>query len=104
MAAQGAKKDAIVPLLLLISATTGLIDAVSVLGLGKVFTANMTGNIVFLGFAAVGTPGFRVAPYLVAILAFLTGALIAGRTGKAQVGRPLRHWLMVAALIEATLL
>jgi hypothetical protein len=46
-------------LLLLLSVTTGLVDAISVLGLGKVFTANMTGNIVFLGFAASGTPGFK---------------------------------------------
>lgn len=91
-------------LLLLLSVTTGLVDAISVLGLGKVFTANMTGNIVFLGFAVAGTPGFEPAPYLVAIAAFLAGALIAGRTGKAHAGRPLRRWLMVAALIEAALL
>lgn len=91
-------------LLLLLSVTTGLVDAISVLGLGKVFTANMTGNIVFLGFAVAGAPGFEPAPYLVAIAAFLAGALIAGRTGKAHAGRPLRRWLMVAALIEAALL
>lgn len=91
-------------LLLLLSVTTGLVDAISVLGLGKVFTANMTGNVVFLGFAAVGTPGFRLAPYLVAIIAFLGGALVAGRTGKAHAGRPLRRWLMVSALVEAVLL
>ncbi|TCM21684.1 uncharacterized membrane protein YoaK (UPF0700 family) [Novosphingobium sp. PhB165] len=91
-------------LLLLLSSTTGLVDAVSVLGLGKVFTANMTGNIVFLGFAAAGTPGFSVAPYLVALAAFIGGALIAGRTGKLLSPRPLRHWLTWAALIEATLL
>ena len=36
---------------------TGLVDAVSVLGLGRVFTANMMGNVVFLGFAAVGELG-----------------------------------------------
>ncbi|WHO38716.1 YoaK family protein [Sphingobium sp. AP49] len=91
-------------LLLLLSVTTGLVDAISVLGLGKVFTANMTGNIVFLGFAAAGTPGFRVAPYLVAIAAFLIGALVAGRVGKGHAGLPLRRWLMLAALIEAALL
>lgn len=91
-------------LLLLLSVTTGLVDAISVLGLGKVFTANMTGNIVFLGFAVAGAPGFEPAPYLLAIAAFLAGALIAGRTGKAHAGRPLRRWLMVAALIEAALL
>jgi hypothetical protein len=49
-------------LLLLLSVTTGLVDAVSVLGLGKVFTANMTGNIVFLGFAAAGTPASALRP------------------------------------------
>lgn len=91
-------------LLLLLSVTTGLVDAVSVLGLGKVFTANMTGNVVFLGFAAAQTPGFRVAPYLVALATFFLGALIAGRTGQALGRRPLRQWLTVAAGIEAALL
>lgn len=91
------------PLLLLLSVTTGLVDAVSVLGLGKVFTANMTGNIVFLGFAAAGTPGFTVAPYLVALGAFLAGALVAGRVGTHLAGQPLRRWLVVAAVIEAVL-
>jgi len=38
------------------TAATGIVDAVSVLGLGRVFVANMTGNIVFLGFAAAGAP------------------------------------------------
>lgn len=91
-------------LLLLLSVTTGLVDAISVLGLGKVFTANMTGNIVFLGFAAAGTPGFRMAPYFVAIAAFLIGALIAGRVGKHHTNLPLRRWLTIAALVEAALL
>jgi uncharacterized membrane protein YoaK (UPF0700 family) len=91
-------------LLLLLSVTTGLIDAVSVLGLGKVFTANMTGNVVFLGFAAAQTPGFKVAPYLVALFTFFIGALIAGRVGQRFGKRPLRQWLTVAALIETALL
>lgn len=91
-------------LLLLLSVTTGLIDAVSVLGLGKVFTANMTGNVVFLGFAAAQAPGFQVAPYLVALSTFFIGALIAGYVGQNLGKRPLRHWLIIAALFEATLL
>jgi uncharacterized membrane protein YoaK (UPF0700 family) len=91
-------------LLLLLSVTTGLVDAISLLGLGKVFTANMTGNIVFLGFAAVGTPGFHPLSYVVAIGGFLIGAFIAGRTGKAHEGRPLHRWLMAAAIIETTML
>jgi uncharacterized membrane protein YoaK (UPF0700 family) len=91
-------------LLLLLSVTTGLVDAVSVLGLGKVFTANMTGNIVFLGFAIAGTPDFVAAPFLVALATFMLGALLAGRIGNALGGRPLRHWLLTAAIVEAVLL
>jgi uncharacterized membrane protein YoaK (UPF0700 family) len=100
-----ASSAALLPwLLLLLSVTTGLVDAISVLGLGKVFTANMTGNVVFLGFAASGAPGFRVAPYLVAISAFLVGAAVAGRTGKAYADGSLRRWLLTSATIEAVLL
>ena len=91
-------------LLLLLSMTTGLVDAASVLGLGKVFTANMTGNVVFLGFAVAGTPGFVVTPYLVALATFIGGALVAGRLGKSLAGRPLRRWLLTAAGVEAALL
>jgi len=91
-------------LLLLLSLTTGLVDAISILGLGKVFTANMTGNIVFLGFATAGAPGFNWLPYVVALTTFLAGAAIAGRIGKAHVGLPLRRWLTVAALVESGLL
>jgi len=91
-------------LLLLLSVTAGPVDANSVLGLGKVFTANMTGNIVFLGFAASGAPGFKVAPYVFAIASFMVGALIAGRVGKHHAGLPLRRWLLTAASVEAILL
>ena len=43
--------------LLVLTFTTGLVDAVSYLGLGRVFTANMTGNIVFLGFGSRAAAG-----------------------------------------------
>jgi uncharacterized membrane protein YoaK (UPF0700 family) len=94
----------LVTLLLILSLTTGLVDAVSVLGLGKVFTANMTGNVVFLAFAVARMPGFHILPHVVALLSFLTGALAAGRIGKAEAGAPLRGWLIRIALIEAGLL
>ncbi|WBO21824.1 YoaK family protein [Sphingomonas abietis] len=91
-------------LLLLLSAITGLVDAASILGLGKVFTANMTGNVVFLGFAAAGTPGFKWSAYVVAILAFMAGALVAGRLARGHIGRPMSAWLMRASLLETALL
>jgi uncharacterized membrane protein YoaK (UPF0700 family) len=40
--------------LLVLTLTTGVIDAACYLGLGRVFAANMTGNVVLLGFGVVG--------------------------------------------------
>jgi uncharacterized membrane protein YoaK (UPF0700 family) len=40
-------------LLLTLTAAAGSADAVSYLGLGRVFTANMTGNLVLLGWRSV---------------------------------------------------
>jgi uncharacterized membrane protein YoaK (UPF0700 family) len=61
-------------LLLVLTFTTGVVDAVSYLGLGRVFTANMTGNIVFLGFGIAGSGGLPVVAPLVSLAAFLLGA------------------------------
>jgi len=46
-------------LLLILTAVTGVVDAVSILSLGRVFVANMTGNVVFVGFAIAGRQGSR---------------------------------------------
>ena len=66
-------------LLVLLTVVTGLVDAVSYLALGHVFVANMTGNVVFLGFAVVDAEDFSVPASLAAIVAFLLGALAGGR-------------------------
>src|SRR5882757_2075384 len=65
--------------LLGMTAVTGLVDAVSFLSLGRVFTANMTGNIVLLAFAAAHVPGLSIARSLTALLGFLVGAILGGR-------------------------
>ena len=52
-------RDPLPTVLVVLTATTGLVDAITVLGLGSVFTANMTGNIVFSGFAAAGCLNFQ---------------------------------------------
>jgi uncharacterized membrane protein YoaK (UPF0700 family) len=61
-------------MLLVLTFATGLVDAVSYLGIGHVFTANMTGNIVFLGFGIAGSGGLPVVAPLVSLAAFLAGA------------------------------
>jgi len=96
-----ALKPASLPVLLVVlTITTGLIDAVSVLGLGRVFTANMTGNIVFLGFALARVPEFSARRSLAALAAFLVGALIGGRLGT-RLDRSRRRWLLSVAVIES---
>ncbi|MFI2261342.1 YoaK family protein [Streptomyces tubercidicus] len=69
------------PLMLTLTVVTGLVDAVSYLGLGHVFVANMTGNVVFLGFALAGAPNLSAVASVVALAAFLLGALAGGRLG-----------------------
>jgi uncharacterized membrane protein YoaK (UPF0700 family) len=73
-----AEKNMVLPLLAM-TAVTGLIDAVSFLSLGRVFTANMTGNIVLLAFATARVPGLSIARSLTALLSFLVGAIFGGR-------------------------
>src|ERR1700757_2252621 len=90
--------------LLTLTVSTGLVDAVSYLGLGHVFTANMTGNVVFLGFAAVGVKGLSVARSLVSLAAFLLGALIGGRIATTRGDGPRRRWLLPVAIGEGALL
>ena len=64
--------------LLALTFSTGLVDAVSYLGLGRVFTANMTGNVVLLGFGIAGSAGLPVVAPLVSLGAFLAGSAAGG--------------------------
>jgi uncharacterized membrane protein YoaK (UPF0700 family) len=81
------------PLLVVLTFVTGLVDAASYLKLGHVFVANMTGNVVFLGFALAGAKGLSTAASLIALGSFLAGAFAGGWLGArnhAHRGRVLR--------------
>src|SRR2546426_2743307 len=90
--------------LLVLTAATGLIDAVSYLALGHVFTANMTGNVVFLAFAVAGAPGLSIARSLVSLAAFLAGAVAGGRLAARLGSGPQHRWVATAVAVEAALL
>ncbi|WP_198392458.1 YoaK family protein [Brevibacterium yomogidense] len=66
-------------LMLTLTFSTGIVDAVGYLGYDKVFTGNMTGNVVILGMGLAGAPGIPVLRPALAFFAFLIGAVIAGR-------------------------
>jgi uncharacterized membrane protein YoaK (UPF0700 family) len=80
-----------------------LVDAASYLGLGHVFAANMTGNIVLLGFGIIGGYGLPVLAPIVSLAAFLIGAAAGGRLVRSR-GEARRGLLTAALTIEASLL
>jgi len=65
-------------MMLALTFTTGIIDAVGYLGLDRVFTANMTGNVVILGMAIAQADGLPIVGPIVALVAFMFGAAIGG--------------------------
>jgi len=92
------------PLVVSLAALTvvsGIVDAVSYLGLGHVFTANMTGNVVLVGFGIAGAPGFSVTASLCALGCFVGGAIAGGRIAQRV---PRHRSLMLAVMtVEASL-
>jgi uncharacterized membrane protein YoaK (UPF0700 family) len=100
----GDRHGPLAPMLVALTLATGLVDAVSYIKLGHVFVANMTGNVVFLGFAIAGAQGLSTSASLTALAAFLVGALVGGRIGvrtRAHRGRLLRAALAVEASLLA---
>ncbi len=108
----GDRHGPLAPMLVALTLVTGMVDAASYLKLGHVFVANMTGNVVFLGFALAGASGLSAGSSLVALAAFLLGALGGGWVGarnSTHRGRLLRATgfaqapLMAGALLVALL-
>src|SRR3954470_7974879 len=89
--------------LLLLTFATGIVDAVSVLILGHVFVANMTGNVIFLGFWLVPHSGVDMLAAVVAIVSFVAGAVIGGRLAR-HLDAKVRRWLVVALGLEVVVL
>ncbi len=73
-------------LMMALTVSSGAIDAISFLALGKVFTAFMTGNIVFLGLQAASVGGQSLASLVVALAAFAAGVFLSTRIVKPSKG------------------
>ncbi len=74
-------------LLLAFTFACGVIDAISLLGLGRVFTSMMTGNLIFLGLALGHAEAIDLARTLTALLAFCIGVAL----GSLVIGRDTTH-------------
>jgi len=103
----GDRHGPLAPMLVALTFVTGVVDAVSYLKLGHVFVANMTGNVVFIGFALAGASGLSAPASLAALASFLLGALLGGRVGALSAehrGRLLRGTAAVQSLLFVTAL
>src|SRR5258705_6389917 len=89
--------------LLLWTFATGIVDAVSVLALGPIFVANMTGNVIFLGFWFVPHSGIDLTAAIVAFVSFLAGTVLGGRLAR-HIDSEVRLWLTVALGAEVLVL
>ena len=89
--------------LLLLTFATGIVDAISVLVLGHVFVANMTGNIIFLGFWFAPHTVVDMTAALVALVSFVAGAVFGGRLAR-HLDDDVRRWLTVALGFEVLML
>jgi uncharacterized membrane protein YoaK (UPF0700 family) len=96
------RPDRFVPLLLLLTVVSGVVDAISYLRFSHVFVANMTGNIVFLGFAAGGAPGLSIGGSVIALVAFLIASFATGRIAMRHRGR--RRRMLAVCVAAETLL
>ncbi|MEV6140028.1 YoaK family protein [Nocardia sp. NPDC051990] len=65
-------------LMMTLTFVTGVVDAVGYLGLDRVFTGNMTGNIVILGMGVAGADELPVLGPGIALVAFAAGAFASG--------------------------
>jgi uncharacterized membrane protein YoaK (UPF0700 family) len=93
----------LMPLLFGLTLVSGLIDAVTFLRLGHVFVANMTGNVVLLGFAIGGAKDISIVGSLIALAFFLLGAMIGGRVSRRRTESG-AHLLWEATLTKIALM
>jgi uncharacterized membrane protein YoaK (UPF0700 family) len=84
--------------LIALTVSAGVLDAVSILALGRVFVATMTGNVIFLGFALAGEPSLSVPASAAALGSFLVGVLAGGWLA-VQLGQHRGRHLGAAAMI-----
>jgi uncharacterized membrane protein YoaK (UPF0700 family) len=89
--------------LLLLTFATGLADSLSILVLGHVFVANMTGNVIFLGFWLAPRTSIDLTAVAVALPTFVTTTILSGRLSR-HFGIRTRPWITTVLATEIVLL
>jgi uncharacterized membrane protein YoaK (UPF0700 family) len=94
---------ALTTVMVLLTVTTGMVEAVSFLALGPVFAAVQTGSLLLLGFAIGGAPGISATVSAVSLAGFALGAVVGSRMESAIDARE-RRWFDAALVGEGVLL
>ncbi|OCB31590.1 hypothetical protein A5676_07430 [Mycobacterium malmoense] len=89
--------------LLLLTFATGLADSISILVLGHVFVANMTGNVIFLGFWLAPRTSVDLTAVVVALPTFVCTTILSGRMSRHFADRT-RPWITTVLAVEIGLL
>lgn len=89
--------------LLLLTFATGLADSISILALGHVFVANMTGNVIFLGFWLAPRTTIDLTAVAVALPTFICTTIVSGRLAR-YFGPRTRTWITTVLTVEIVLL
>lgn len=89
--------------LLLLTFATGLADSISILALGHVFVANMTGNVIFLGFWLAPKTNIDLTAVAVALPTFVCTTILSGRLSR-HFGERTRRWITTVLATEIALL
>jgi uncharacterized membrane protein YoaK (UPF0700 family) len=75
-------------LLVALTVASGAVDAISYFGLGKIFSAFMTGNIVFVGFGIARLGGPDILPVIFALSMFAVGSYLGVRIATVRSPEP----------------
>ncbi|MCX4540087.1 YoaK family protein [Streptomyces sp. NBC_01565] len=103
MVAERAERTRLAALMLVLTTATGMIEAVSLLALGPVFTAMQTGNVLYLAFGAAVEGNLPALAPAVSLASFAAGAVCAARLESATEARG-RRWFVIGLLVEGTLI
>ncbi|MFG2874236.1 YoaK family protein [Streptomyces sp. NPDC048337] len=96
-------RPSLVGLMIVLTVVTGLIEAVSLLALGPVFTAMQTGNVLFLAFGLARQGNLPALSAALSLAAFAAGAVFGARLESVAEARGWR-WLGLGLYCEAALL
>lgn len=75
-----------------LTVSSGAVDAISFLDLGKVFSAFMTGNVAFLGLQVAGAGGPGVVAILASMVGFAAGVYFSARIVKPPTAESASVW------------